>query len=266
VHLQEKADRLAVILLECKQLAIAFSGGIDSALLLKCALDVLGAGNVLVLFARSQLLTSDEIARAEGWPAAHGYPHGVELETIIAQPLAWKEFVSNSESRCYFCKLRLYTRFKERMEKRGYSLLADGTNIDDLKSNRPGLRAIHELGVRMPLVEAGLDKTEVRRYSRQLGLADWNRPSSSCLATRIPEGLEITGERLDKIRHWEQGMEQFGFAGCRVRMDRHDEATVCVQLIESDFDQLNESGMRLSLLRFFQNNDIRRVLIDLKGR
>ena len=266
VHLQEKAGRLAAILLECKQLAIAFSGGIDSGLLLKCALDVLGAGNVLVLFAQSELLRNDEIERAKNWPAANGYPRGVELETVGVQPLAWKEFVTNDADRCYFCKLRLYTLFRERMAKRGFSLLVDGTNIDDLKSGRPGLRAIHELGVRMPLVEAGLDKGEVRRYSRQLGLVDWNSTSSSCLATRIPTGLQITGKRLDQIRHWEHGLEQFGFIGCRVRLDGPGEATVCVQLAEADFGQLGDPGIRLSLLRFFQNSGIRRVLFDLEGR
>ena len=145
-------------------------------------------------------------------------------------------------------------------------LLADGTNIDDLKSARPGLRAIHELGVRMPLVEAGLDKNEVRRLSRQMGLADWNRPSSSCLATRIPAGLQITGERLDRVRHWEEGLERFGFVGCRVRMDRHDPAAVSVQLADADFGQLKDPGIRLSLLRFFRSSGIRRVLVDLEGR
>ena len=266
MHLEEKFRRLAAILLECKQLAIAFSGGIDSGLLLKCALDVLGAGNVLVLFARSELLRSDEIERAENWPAANGYPRGVELETVNIQPLGWKDFVANSADRCYFCKFRIYTLFRERMEKRGFLLLADGTNIDDLKSARPGLRAIHELGVRMPLVEAGLDKNEVRRLSRQMGLADWNRPSSSCLATRIPAGLQITGERLDRVRHWEEGLERFGFVGCRVRMDRHDPAAVSVQLADADFGQLKDPGIRLSLLRFFRSSGIRRVLVDLEGR
>jgi uncharacterized protein len=221
---------------------------------------------VLVLVARSELLRSDEIERAENWPAANGYPRGVELETIDIQPLGWKEFVANSADRCYFCKFRIYTLFRERMEKRGFPLLADGTNIDDLKSGRPGLRAIHELGLRMPLVEAGLDKNEVRRLSRRLGLADWNRPSSSCLATRIPAGLQITGERLDRVRQWEEGLERFGFTGCRVRMDLHDAAAVSVQLVDADFGQLKDPGIRLSLLRFFQNSGIRRVLIDLQGR
>ena len=266
MHLEEKADRLATILLACRQVAIAFSGGIDSSLLLKCALDRLGAGNVLVLFANSELLKTGERERALHWPAANGYPRGVELETVDLQPLLWKEFVANATDRCYFCKLRIYSLFRERMAKRGVSLLLDGTNIDDLKSGRPGLRAIHELGVRMPLVEAGFDKADVRSYSRRLGLADWNRPSSSCLATRIPAGLAITGERLEKVRHWEEGLEHFGFPGCRVRMDQTDETAVCVQIAENDFGHLADPGIRLSLLRFFHNSGVRRVLLDLAGR
>ena len=266
MHLKDKAERLTDILRSCQRVAIAFSGGADSSLLLKCALDTLGAGNVAVLFGRSELLKQNEIEQALSWPAAHGYPRGVEVEVVSVNPLTWKEFTNNREDRCYICKTRLYMLFKERMAQLGFSVLLDGTNIDDLKGKRAGLRAIHELGVRMPLVEAGFDKADVRQLSHELGLDTWDRPSSSCLATRIPPGVTITSDRLGCIEQWENGLEAIGFSGCRVRMDERRGDAVKVEIAEADFERLLQSGIRLACLRFFVNNGIRKIYLDLEGR
>lgn len=266
MHLQDKAERLTAILRDCQRVAIAFSGGADSSLLLKCALDTLGAGNVAVLFGRSCLLKQNEIEQVLEWPMAHDYPRGVELEIIPVNPLMWKEFTNNREDRCYVCKVRLYTLFKERMAQLGFSLLLDGTNIDDLKDKRAGLRAIHELGVRMPLVEAGFDKADVRNYSQQLELATWDRPSSSCLATRIPYGFSITEDRLRLIEQWENGLEAMGFSGCRVRMDEHRNDVVKIEVATADFERFLQPGIRIACLRFFANNGIGKVYLDLEGR
>ena len=267
LHFQKnKADQLKATLQKYRRAAIAFSGGADSSLLLKCALDTLGAGNVLVLFGRSELLKSSEIERAESWLLQNGYPRGIALEILQLQPLTWKEFVTNTPDRCYFCKHRIYTLFREHMEKRGFSILLDGTNIDDLKGHRAGLRAIHELGVKMPLVEAGFDKTDVRSYCHQLGLPVWNQPSSSCLASRIPSGVKITSDRLNRVRYWEEGMERFGFVECRVRMDRERDDTVYVEIGAMDFTAVLHARTHKALLRFFQNNGVRKVFLDLEGR
>ena len=203
MQLDTKIEHLKSILQACGQVALAFSGGVDSSLLLKCALGTLGVGNVLVLFARSELLKPEEIERAANWLVENGYPQGGQMEIVQLHPLGWKEFVGNGENRCYFCKRRIYSLFRERMEMRGFTCLIDGTNTDDFKGRRAGLRAIHELGVRMPLVEAGFDKANVRFLSQQLGLATWDRPSASCLATRIPTGMEITSQRLRRIEVFE---------------------------------------------------------------
>lgn len=266
MRIENKAHRLKAIIQGYERVAIAFSGGVDSSLLLKCALDTLGAGNIVVLFGKSELLKPAEVERAENWLADNGYPNGIELERVLLRPLLWKEFVNNPEDRCYLCKLRVYTAFRERMEKRGISILMDGTNIDDLKGNRAGLRAIHELGVKMPLVEAGLDKMEVRKLSQQLGLAVWYQPSSSCLATRVPAGTKITGDLLQKIRIWEDGVERFGFVGCRVRLDSGREDTVYVEIGGGDFEALLNPAIRLAMLRFFQNSGVKKVFLDLEGR
>jgi uncharacterized protein len=266
LHIESKAERLKSILQGYRRAAIAFSGGSDSSLLLKCALDTLGAGNVLILFGKSELLKPGEIERAESWLKNNGYSKGLELEILQLTPLAWKEFVKNTEDRCYHCKYRIYKLFRERMEKHGFSILIDGTNIDDLKSNRAGLRAIHELGVKMPLVEAGFDKSDVRGYSQQLGLASWNLPSSSCLATRIPSGVSITSDLLNRIKYWEEGVERFGLVGCRVRMEREREDTVFVEIGAMDFAALMNPSTHKALLRFFQHSGIRKVFLDLEGR
>lgn len=266
MHLENKADRLKDILQAHGRVAIAFSGGADSSLLLKCALDSLGAGNVLVLFGKSELLKPNEIERAENWLSNNGYSKGVDFEIVSLQPLDWKEFVNNVEDRCYYCKFRIYSLFRERMEKRGFSILVDGTNIDDLKSSRAGLRAIHELDVKMPLVEAGLDKADVRSLSRQLGLAVWDHPASSCLATRIPAGVHITSALLQQVERWEEGMERLGFSGCRVRLAKDRAEAVYVEIGNTDFDTLLKPGIRIALLRFFLTNGIKKVFLDLEGR
>ena len=266
MQIEDKVARLQAILHSYERVAIAFSGGIDSSLLLKYALTTLGAGNVLVLFGKSELVSTEESARAETWLADNGYPHGVEMEVVPLQPLSWKEFVCNGQDRCYFCKLRIYLLFQERMEKMGFSTLVDGTNIDDLKGKRAGLRAIHELGVKMPLVQAGLDKADIRSLGKHLGIKEWNKPSASCLATRIPQGLSITIERLKQIEAWERWLENFGYAGCRVRMDKEKTDIIYIEIPATHIEALAKQNNRLTLLHFFKKNGIRKVFLDLEGR
>lgn len=266
MDLNDKARQLQSILRGYGRVAVAFSGGIDSSLVVKCALDALGPENVLILFGESELLKASEVKRALQWPAAHGYGQNVLVERVVLHPLGWKEFVANPEDRCYSCKSRIYSLFRERMERRGFSLLLDGTNTDDLQSSRPGLQALHELGVQTPLAAANLDKADVRSLSRQLGLAGWDAPSASCLATRISTGMKITDERLRRIELWENGLEHFGFSGCRVRLEDERGQTVRVAIRTADFETMLNPAIRLALLRFLQKNGVVKVLLDLEGR
>jgi len=266
MRIDDKAQRLRAILQGYGRVAVAFSGGTDSSLLVKCALDALGSDNVLVVFGESELLKSREIDRALDWPCKHGYGPEVSLERVALEPLRWAEFVANAEDRCYRCKLRIYALFRERAALCGFPLLLDGTNVDDLQSGRPGLRAIQELGVKTPLAAAGFDKASVRSLSRQLGLSGWDHPSASCLATRIPTGMQIASERLRRIELWENGLEQFGLFGCRVRLEDEGGQTVRVAIRTEDFATLLTPSIRLTLLHFFQKNGVGRVLLDLEGR
>ncbi len=264
--LKEKFDHLCRILESYGRVALAFSGGVDSSLLLKCALDALGPGNVLVLHNSSEVQKKGESAVAMDWLRRHGLDEGVETRVIDSQPLERKEFVENTADRCYVCKLRVYSLFAEIAGDWGTHVLMDGTNLDDLKDTRPGLRAIHELGVKTPYVEAGFCKDDIRKLSREFGLDTWDRPSSSCLATRIPAGLEITRERLKKIDNWETFLLEMDFNGSRVRLSRDNQETVYVQIQADDLDRFFSGSIRLGIVRYFQNQGIEKVYLDLIGR
>jgi TIGR00268 family protein len=266
MQLEAKYEKLKIILLGYGRVAVAFSGGTDSSLLLKCALDTLGTDNVLMVFTQSELLTPAEIDHVMQWPQANGYARTIKLENIGLQPLEWEEFVNNGKDRCYFCKRTMYAAFRERMEQRNFTWLIDGTNADDLKEHRAGLRAIRELGVATPFVEADLDKAAIRLLSQRLGLTTWDRPSSSCLATRIPTGMRITRERLQWVTVLEHGMERFGLVGCRVRLCACREDEAHLELRSQDFARLAEPDIRAALLSFFQRHGVSKVLVFLKGR
>ncbi len=266
MQLEDKAKKLTQVLLGYERVAVAFSGGVDSSLLLACALKTLGAGNVLPVFADSCLLKQAERERALGFLKRNGFPGAVELIVVELHPLAWKEFVRNPEDRCYLCKLRIYKQFRDVLEHHGFRLLVDGTNTDDLKVGRPGLRAIRELGVKTPLVEAGFDKSDVREYSRRLQLDTWDMPSASCLFTRIPHGLEVTQERLERIDRWENELETLGFRGCRTKLDSNDNAVVYLELEKADLERLVRSDMRTIVVHLFRKQGVNKIYLDLAGR
>lgn len=262
----EKIEHLRELLLSYGRVGIAFSGGVDSSFLLKSSLDLLGAGNVCILHAHSCLQCPEEQVMASSWLSRHGYSTDIEMLSISLDPLTWKEFVRNPKERCYLCKRRMYSFFLEQLELRNFQYLLDGTNIDDLKTGRPGLRAIHELDVQTPLVEAGLGKDEIRKLSKAVNLDTFDLPSSSCLATRIPHELTITSERLDCISRWERKLASFGFAGCRVKISPESEKILYLQVLQVDMDRFATSGIRHAVFRYFMNLGIERVFLDLEGR
>jgi len=246
--------------------AIAFSGGVDSSLLLETALDCLDGGRLLVLHASSIMQAPDEERRVVNRLRQLEGRSGVTVVNLATDPLNWREVAKNNADRCYLCKSRLYKLFLEVMRKHGFPTLVDGTNVDDLRQERPGLRALRELQVRTPLVEAGLNKNDIRSLSRMLGLPTWNVPSSSCLATRIPHGLEITADRLERISLWETRLQRMGFAGCRVRMDRYSESTVYIEIPVDDMEKFLRQTKRVSVSRYFQSIGIDFVYLNISGR
>lgn len=264
--LQEKEHRLESLLASYDRVAIAFSGGADSSLLLHKALEVLGKENVLVLTAQSCLLKEFERQKAATWLSRHGYGDSVRQIFVELQPLSWDEFVQNPSDRCYLCKTKVYTLFLEHCVQDGIEHLIDGTNYDDLHGDRPGLRALQELHIGIPLADAELRKDEVRLLSRDLELDTWDQPSASCLATRIPAGLVITEKRMARIERMESCLESLGFSGCRVRLDLAHEDKVFVQVLEKDIAALATRENRSTLAHLLNDFGVKKMYLDLVGR
>ena len=257
--LADKYDALCASIAGKGRVAVAFSGGVDSTLLLKAATDAT-KGKVIALLAATPLQPEAETREAVNTAAAIG----ASLQVRNINPLLWPEFVKNPPDRCYHCKKAIYSDFKQFLNDQPDTVLMDGTNIDDLQEDRPGHRAINELGVATPLVEAQLDKTEIRTISRTLQLATWDKPTASCLATRIASGLAIDKKKLAVVARCEAHLHDLGAHDCRVRI-RLDNTAV-IELISNDFKLLNEQEIRTKVRFFFKSMGLQKVFLDLSER
>jgi len=211
-QIETRLDRLRAIFVPMKSLIVAFSGGVDSALVLKVAHDVLGA-RALALTTTSPTMPVEDLDSANAMVALIGARHLV----IESNELEVPGYAANPLNRCYLCKGNLFTVCETKAAEMGIEHVVDGLNLDDLHDYRPGIQAASQKGVRHPLVEAELGKAEVRELSRLLGLPTWDRPASPCLSSRFPYGTTITVEGLDKVSRGEQVLRRLGFKLVRVR-------------------------------------------------
>lgn len=177
------------------RVAVAFSGGADSAFLLRAMRDALGPGNVLAVTVRSEFSTSSEMRDAALLARALGIKHVVIRTNLLSDP----KIMANTPLRCYYCKKKIFSLIKKEALKRGYRIVVDASNTDDRKDYRPGRLALKELGILSPLEDAGMTKARIRALSKKAGLPTWDKPANACLATRIPYGEAITPAKLRMI-------------------------------------------------------------------
>ncbi|MGN0982898.1 MAG: ATP-dependent sacrificial sulfur transferase LarE [Candidatus Limivicinus sp.] len=230
--------------------ALAFSGGTDSAYLLWAA--VRTGAQVQPYFIRSVFQPRFELADAQRLCSQLG----LRLQVLDCDVLARPEIAANPPERCYYCKRALFTRLLAAAAEEGYPLVIDGTNASDPEDDRPGMRALRELGVRSPLREAGLSKAEVRRLSAQAGLFTADKPSYACLATRIPSGTAITPAMLETVETAEGLLAGLGYRNFRVRL-RHWGA-----LLQFDADQLARAEQNADMLRSLLGSTFQELRID----
>ena len=256
--LTEKTEVLRAILCQAGQVAVAYSGGVDSSLLVRFARDAVGPLNVLAVIGASDSLPhaslDQAVAAAQAWGVAVRVVHTAEMENPA--------FTANPPDRCYHCKRELCQSLRREAEAffGRLPMLADGNQTDDAGDWRPGRRAAHEAGVRSPLAEAGFTKSDVRELSRQLGIEGAERPAEACLASRVPYGSAITPERLAQIGAAEQVLRDAGFTGFRVR---HHDTVARIEVAPADIPRL--AAMGAAIAARIRKTGYTYVALDLEG-
>jgi uncharacterized protein len=252
-----KLERLKAGISKLDNLAVAFSGGVDSTFLLYVAHQELG-GKLLALTALSAFYPDRESNEA----IEFAKKHGIRQITKAVDELDIKGFAKNPLNRCYLCKSNLFGVFNKTIEEQSIRYLAEGSNADDVSDYRPGLQATKELNVLSPLREAGLTKADIRLLSKEMGLPTWDKPSFACLASRIPYGEEITREKLDAVDACEQLLIDLGFKQARVR---HHGKVARIEVVADDLAKLVLPDMRQQVIAGVKKAGFAYVTVDLQG-
>ena len=251
-----RLTKLREILGEMGSIVVAFSGGVDSTFLLKMAAEVLGTEKVLAVTAQSPTYTLREFE--ESRQLAHDL--GVRQMIINTEELENDDFAANPPERCYFCKQELFSSLLRIAGTEGASYIADGTNLDDLGDYRPGRKAAKEMGVRSPLLEAGMTKDDIRFFSREMGLLTWNKPACACLSSRFPYGTRITREKLAQVERGEDYLRSLGFGQFRLR---HHGELARIEISRAQFPLMMENAAEVA--RKLKASGFTYVAMDLEG-
>ncbi len=249
-----KLEALRALLRGCGSTLVAFSGGVDSAFVLKVAREVLG-DRAVALTAVSASVAPDELQEARALAASLGARHVVVDSGELQDP----RYAANPTNRCYFCKSELYTLTEQHRVALGLSVVVDGFNADDRSDHRPGHQAARERAVRSPLAEVGLTKQEIRAWSHALGLPTWDKPQMPCLASRLPYGTQVTVERLKQVGAAEKAVRALGFVNFRVR---HLGVRARLEVAAEELPRLDDASLRARTLEVIIGAGFSEVLID----
>jgi len=254
---EEKLKNLKKMISEMERVLIAFSGGVDSTFLLKVCVDVLGRENVIAVTASSPTYEMDE---TEAKKIAQFF--GVKHVIIHTNEMGNEKFLSNTVERCYFCKKELFSKLKEIAAEHGIKHVLDASNADDSLDYRPGMKAARELGIKSPLLEAGITKEEIRKFSKEMGLPTATKPSQACLASRFPYGEKITEEKLKMVAEAEKFLKELGFKIVRVR---HHGNIARIEVDKNEMVRLMEERIRKKIYERLKEIGYTWVCLDLMG-
>jgi uncharacterized protein len=254
---QSKKEILVNHIRELKSLLVAFSGGVDSTFLLAVAHEILGE-KAMAATSSSEIHSRLELIEASDFTRKRNIKHIV----FSSEEMSLPAFVSNDTDRCYHCKRHLFDSIFAIAKENGIKHVAHGANLDDLNDYRPGFRAAEESGVMAPLMDAGLNKEEIRSLSREMGLSTWNKPALPCLATRIPYGSLITSEKLRMIEQAESFLSKQGFTEIRVR---HHGSMATIEVNAGRMKEILNESLRKNILEKFREIGFKHITLDLEG-
>lgn len=257
-HVADLAHRLVEAVRPLGRCIVAYSGGVDSAVVAYAAHAALGEGAVAIT-GSSASLASGELEGALRIARAIGIQH----ETLATDELADPQYLRNAPDRCFHCKTELYSKLEQEGTRRGIEFILNGANVDDRGDFRPGMKAASQHRVRSPLADCGLDKSAVRAVAKYWGIEVWDKPATPCLSSRLAYGVAVSPERLAMIDRAEAALRTLGFGTLRVRLHENDLARL--ELSVADLARIGDAHLREQVAQQLRQIGFRYVTLDLEG-